>query len=230
MQSLSWLQWSWELPDPNPLATEPLLCKTRTVADRRQLLHLSTFAIFTCHANYWRFCFILWMMHIFCHFCLYIIKLYIYYIYLYVYRLQYLRCLCMGCGCFCKLTESERDNQIDWQRNAHTGRDTQRLLQIAEWLSWTTEVVCVFHVLRIQRLHKEIHAYIHSGSGYTLTCTQIHMYVGGDRTKWYRTKWHGQNGTGKMVYGQNGMGQNGMDKMVWTKWYGQIGSNFSYRL
>ena len=93
MQSLSWLQWSWELPDPNPLATEPLLCKTRTVADRRQLLHLSTFAIFTCHANYWRFCFILWMMHIFCHFCLYIIKLYIYYIYLYVYRLQYLRCL-----------------------------------------------------------------------------------------------------------------------------------------
>src|SRR6218665_213919 len=52
----------------------------------------------------------------------------------------------------------------------------------------------------------------------------------GDRTKWYRTKWHGQNGTDKMVYGQNGMGQNGMDKMVWTKWYGQNGSNFWNRL
>src|SRR6218665_532746 len=52
----------------------------------------------------------------------------------------------------------------------------------------------------------------------------------GDLTKWYRTKWHGQNGTDKMVYGQNGMGQNGMDKMVWIRWYGQNGSNFSYRL
>ena len=30
----------------------------------------------------------------------------------------------------------------------------------------------------------------------------------------------------KMVYGQNGIGQNGMDKIVWTKWYGQNGSNF----
>ena len=30
----------------------------------------------------------------------------------------------------------------------------------------------------------------------------------------------------KMVYGQNGMGQNGMDKIAWTKWYGQNGSNF----
>jgi hypothetical protein len=26
----------------------------------------------------------------------------------------------------------------------------------------------------------------------------------------------------KMVYGQNGIGQNGTDKMVRTKWYGQI--------
>ena len=44
------------------------------------------------------------------------------------------------------------------------------------------------------------------------------------------TKWYGQNGTDKMVYGQNGMRQNGMDKMVWTKWYGQNGSNFWNRL
>ena len=34
----------------------------------------------------------------------------------------------------------------------------------------------------------------------------------------------------KMVYGQNGMGQNGMDKMAWTKWFGQNGSNFWNRL
>src|SRR6218665_3114781 len=50
----------------------------------------------------------------------------------------------------------------------------------------------------------------------------------GDRTKWHRTKWHGQNSTDKMVYGQNGMGQNGMDKMVWTKWYGQMGVILEY--
>src|SRR6218665_3028649 len=69
---------------------------------------------------------------------------------------------------------------------------------------------------------------------YFTTGTEIHSHFTraskGDRTIWYRTKWHGQNGTDKMVYGQNGMGQNGMDKMVWTKWYGQNGSNFSYRL
>ena len=28
------------------------------------------------------------------------------------------------------------------------------------------------------------------------------------------------------VTGQNGIGQNGTDKMVWTKWHGQNGSNF----
>jgi len=33
----------------------------------------------------------------------------------------------------------------------------------------------------------------------------------------------------KIVNGQNGIGQNGMDRIVWTKWYGQNGSNFSYR-
>src|SRR6218665_1725785 len=38
------------------------------------------------------------------------------------------------------------------------------------------------------------------------------------------------NGMNKMVYGQNGIGQNGMDKMVldkmvWTKWYGQNGTD-----
>jgi len=30
----------------------------------------------------------------------------------------------------------------------------------------------------------------------------------------------------RRVTGQNGIGQNGTDKMVWTKWYRQNGSNF----
>jgi len=33
-----------------------------------------------------------------------------------------------------------------------------------------------------------------------------------------------------LVTGQNGSGQNGTDKMVWTKWYVQNGSNFWNRL